>query len=373
MIPIFDASRQYQSIKDEIDPALFGTIRAGWFILGPKVKRFEKEFARYCGAKFAVGVGSGTEALHLSLVAAGIKDGDEVITTANTAVPTACAITFANAKPVFVDIDPRSYNMDPNLLKRKITKRTKAIIPVHLYGQSADMGPINRIAKEHGLFVIEDACQAHGTEYLPAGRHGKGKKVGTIGDMGCFSFYPSKNLGCYGDGGMVVTNNEKLAEKIWLLRNYGQEKRYYHITKGFNSRLDEIQAAVLSVKLKHLDKWNKRRRKLASMYDSLLKHSSVSTPVEMGYSKHIYHLYVIRSKKRNELQKHLTDKGIQTNIHYPVPIHLQKAYRELKIAKGSLPVTERYASQILSIPLFPELKDEEARYVADTILKWENK
>lgn len=366
MIPISDVSRQYLNIKDEIDAALLGTIRSGWFILGPRVAEFEKEFAAYCGAKFAVGVGSGTEALHLSLVAAGIKEGDEVITVANTAVPTVCAVISANAKPVFVDIDPLSFNMDPSLIRKKISKRTKAIIPVHLYGQSADMGPIMKIAKEHGLHVIEDACQAHGTEY-------KGRKVGTLGDMGCFSFYPSKNLGCYGDGGMVITNNGKLAEKIRLLRNYGQKQRYLHITKGFNSRLDEIQAAILSVKLKYLDKWNRRRRALASLYDSLLKDPKVQTPLEMEYSKHIYHLYVIRSGKRDELQAHLKEKGIQTNIHYPIPIHMQKAYRDLKIGKGSLPVTEKYASQILSLPLFPELKEEEVKYVADTILKWENK
>lgn len=365
MIPISDISRQYLDIKGEIDAALLETIRSGWFILGPRVERFEKEFASYCGAKFAVGVGSGTEALHLSLVAAGIKEGDEVITVANTAVPTVCAVIFANAKPVFVDIDPVSFNMDPSLIKKKITKRTKAIIPVHLYGQSADMAPIMKIAKEYNLSVIEDACQAHGTEY-------KKKKAGTFGDLGCFSFYPSKNLGCYGDGGMVVTSDGKLAEKVWLLRNYGQKKRYEHITKGFNSRLDEIQAAVLSVKLKYLDKWNKRRRALASLYDSLLKGSSVQTPVEMEYSKHAYHLYVVRTGKRDELQARLKDKGIQTNIHYPIPIHMQKAYRYLKIGKGSLPVTEKYAEQILSLPLFPELKDEEARCVADTVLEWEN-
>lgn len=362
MIPISDLSKQYTDIKNEIDAAILGTLKSGWFILGPRVAAFEKEFAAYCGAKFAVGVGSGTEALHLSLVAAGVKEGDEVITVANTAVPTVCAITFANAKPVFVDIDPVSFNMDPSLLKKKISKKTKAIIPVHLFGQPAHMDPILKIAKEHGLCVIEDACQAHGTEY-------KGKKAGTLGDMGCFSFYPSKNLGCYGDGGMVITDNAKLAEKVWLLRNYGQKQRYHHVTKGFNSRLDEMQAAVLSVKLKHLDKWNRRRRKIASLYNSLLEGSKVSIPVEMEYSKHNYHLYVIRCEKRDGLQAHLKKKGIQANIHYPIPIHLQKAYKELKIRKGSLPITEKYALQILSLPLFPELKDEEIKYVADTVLE----
>lgn len=366
MIPISDVTRQYKDIKNEIDSAIQDTLNKGWFVLGKKVEKFEKEFASFCNAKFAVGVGSGTEALHLSLVACGIKEGDEVITVPNTAVPTVCAITFAGAKPVFIDIDPLSYNIDISSIKKKINKRTKAIIPVHLYGQAADMAPIIKIAKEYGLKIIEDACQAHGTLY-------HGKKVGSLGDLGCFSFYPSKNLGCYGDGGIVVTNNPKLAEKVWLLRNYGQKKRYVHITKGFNSRLDEIQAAVLSVKFKYLNGWNKRRREIASTYDSKLKNSRVIIPSEMEYGRHVYHLYVIRTKNRDKLQEYLAGKGIQTNIHYPIPVHLQKAYEYLKTKKGSCPVAERYAKEILSIPLFPELTDKEINSVAAAILDWDGK
>ncbi len=363
MIPISDVTRQYQLIKKEIDFAIQDTLNEGWFILGRRVEKFEKEFAAYCQTRYAVGVGSGTEALHLSLVACGIKEGDEVITVPNTAVPTVCAITFAGAKPVFVDIDPDTFNMDPALLKKKITKRTKAIIPVHLYGQSADMAPILKTAKEHGLKVIEDACQAHGALY-------KGKKVGSFGDLGAFSFYPSKNLGCYGDGGMVVTDDAKLFEKVWLLRNYGQKERYIHITKGFNSRLDEIQAAILSVKLKYLDSWNDRRRSIASMFDSMLKGSRVITPVEAPNFRHVYHLYVIRSKNRDKLQSYLKEKGVQTNIHYTIPIYLQKAYRDLKVKKGSLPVAERCAKEIVSIPLYPEMTDNEVKTVADAIRGW---
>jgi len=360
MIPIFDAKRQYQAIKREIDEAIKRTIDSGWFILGENLRNFEKAFADYLGAKFAVGVGSGTEALHLALVAAGVKAGDEVITVANTAVPTISAISFANAKPVFVEIDPDFYTMDPQHIESKITEKTKAIIPVHLYGQSADMDPILAVAKKHGLKVIEDACQAHGTEY-------KGKKAGALGDFGCFSFYPSKNLGGYGDGGICVTNNADYAEKILLLRNYGQKERYHHNIEGFNSRLDEIQAAVLSVKLRHLDAWNSKRRELAKTYDKLLGGTSVSIPGKAEYSEHIFHLYVIRSKNRDDLQKHLKDKGISTNIHYPIPVHLQEAYKHLGIKRGDLPVTEKCAQEILSLPLFPELRDKEIEAVAEAI------
>ncbi len=361
MIPISDVARQYHLIKKEIDAAIQDTLNEGWFVLGKRVEKFEKEFASFCGAKYAVGVGSGTEALHLSLVACGIGDGDEVITVPNTAVPTVCAITFAGAKPVFADIDPVTFNMDPALLKKKITKRTKAVIPVHLFGQAADMDPIMKIAKENGLKVIEDACQAHGALY-------KGRKVGTFGELAAFSFYPSKNLGCYGDGGIITTNSAELCEKARLLRNYGQKKRYVHAIKGFNSRLDEIQAAILSVKLKHLDRWNSRRREIASVYDRMLKGSEVITPVEETYARHVYHLYVIRTKNRDKLQAYLGKKDIQTNIHYPIPVHLQKAYADLKLKKGSFPVAERYAEEILSIPLYPELTESEISFVAETIL-----
>ncbi len=360
MIPPSDVLRQYKLIKSEIDRAISGTLNSGWFILGEKVKRFEEEFASFAGTKYAVGVGSGTEALHIALVACGVKAGDEVVTVPNTAVPTACAITLAGAKPVFVDIDPGTYEMDPLKLEKKITKRTKAIIPVHLFGQSADMDPIMKTAKKHGIAIVEDACQAHGTLY-------KGKKAGSIGDTGCFSFYPSKNLGCYGDGGMVTTNDKKIYERSMMLRNYGQKTRYVHVEKGFNSRLDEIQAAILSVKLKHLNAWNKRRRELADLYNELLRDADVVTPEEASYGEHIYHLYVIRSKKRDGLMDWLKKNDVGTVIHYPIPIHLQKAYADLKLKKGSFPAAEKAANEILSLPMFPELSEEEVKKVASLI------
>jgi dTDP-4-amino-4,6-dideoxygalactose transaminase len=360
MIPASDVLRQYKLIKKDIDKAIFETLKSGWFVLGEKVKKFESEFANFTGTKYCVGVGSGTEALHIALAACGVKAGDEVITVPNTAVPTVCAITLAGAKPVFVDIDPITFTMDPAKLENKITKKTKAIIPVHLFGQSADMGPIMKIARKHKIFVVEDACQAHGAMY-------KGKKVGSIGDIGCFSFYPSKNLGCFGDGGAITTNNAKLFDRSWMMRNYGQRVRYVHDEKGFNSRLDEIQAAILSVKIKHLDKWNKRRREIAALYDKELKHSDVITPIEAGYGKHVYHLYVVRTDKRDKLMDHLKKNGVNTIIHYPIPVHMQKAYSDLKLKAGSFPVAEMYAREILSLPMFPELTDKEARKVAALI------
>ena len=359
MIPISDTKSQYLSIKKEIDAAIQQVLDSSWFILGENVAAFEKEFADYLGAKHAIGVSSGTEAIHLALRACGIQSGDEVITVPNTAVPTVCGITSAGAKPVFVDIDPENYNMDPGQIEDKMTPRTKAILPVHLYGQAADMEPILKIAKKRKLKVIEDACQAHGAEY-------KGKKAGTLGDAGCFSFYPSKNLGAYGDGGMVVTNDEGIAEKVHMLRNYGQKDRYHHYLKGFNSRLDEIQAAILRVKLRHLDAWNRKRKELAKLYNSLLR-DAVKTPTEKSYAGHIYHLYVIRTGKRDELQKFLKEKEIGTNIHYPIPIHLQEAYQDLEYKRGDFPTAEDCALNILSLPLFPELSEEQVNSVAKAI------
>lgn len=359
MIPFSELKTQYQTIKDEIQEAFSQVFESSWFILGKNVESFEKEFASYCRAKYGIGVGSGTEALHLALLACDVQTGDEVITVANTAVPTISAISFAQATPVFVDIDPDTHTMDPTLIEAKITEKTRVILPVHLYGQSADMRPILKIAKKYNLKVIEDACQAHGAEY-------HGTKVGVIGDLGCFSFYPSKNLGAYGDGGMVVTKNPELADRVWMLRNYGQRKRYYHDIKGFNSRLDELQAAFLRKKLKHLNQWNERRRQLAQIYNDNLG-KAVVKPIEKDYAFHIYHLYVIRCKRRDELQKYLTYNGIQTLIHYPVPVHLQHAYLDLNIKPGCLPITEKYAAEILSLPMYPELKDDEIFYVADKI------
>ncbi|MCL4460021.1 MAG: DegT/DnrJ/EryC1/StrS family aminotransferase [Chloroflexi bacterium] len=360
MIPFGDLRRQYAAIHSEIQGALEGVLERGWFILGEQVTAFEEEWAAYCGTKYAIGVGSGTEALHLALLACRVGPGDEVITVPNTAVPTVSAISFAGARPVFVDIDPRSYTMDLSLLPACIGPRTKAIIPVHLFGQAADMDPIMAVAREYNLKVIEDACQAHGAEY-------KGKRVGSIGDVNCFSFYPSKNLGAYGDGGAVVTNDAELAEKLRLLRNYGQEKRYYHAIKGFNSRLDEMQAAILRVKLAKLDKWNERRRELANLYEDMLTDTDIICPSEMPYTRHVYHLYVIRSPARDYLQKHLLQCGIGTAIHYPLPVHLQPAYADLGLGLKSFPIAEQYATQILSLPMYPELKEEEVAQVAQAI------
>lgn len=359
MIPFSEFKTQYKNIADEIRDAFDQVFESSWFILGKNGEAFEHEFAAYCGAKYGVGVGSGTEALHLALLACGIQSGDEVITVANTAVPTISAISFANAVPVFVDIDPDNYTMNPDRIEDKITARTRAILPVHLYGQPVDMDPILDIAQRYNLRVIEDACQAHGAEY-------KGNKVGSLGDMGCFSFYPSKNLGAYGDGGMVVTNNPSMADQLRLLRNYGQKKRYYHDIKGFNSRLDELQAAFLSKKLKHLDKWNKLRRKIAHIYNEELGRAVVK-PREKDHAYHIFHLYVIRCSEREELQQYLLENEIQTLIHYPVPVHLQRAYADLNIGPGSLPITEQYASEILSLPIYPELKEDDVFYVARKI------
>ena len=364
MIPFGDLRREYAVLKDEIDAALGEVLAQGWFVLGKQVSAFEEEFAAYLGAGYAVGVGSGTEALHLALWACGVGPGDEVITVPNTAVPTVNAISLTGAAPVFVDIHPTSYNLDPTRLRTAITRRTKAILPVHLYGQAADMMPILELAKEYGLFVVEDACQAHGTTY-------KGKKAGTWGDVGCFSFYPSKNLGAYGDAGAVVTNDESLAQRLRLLRNYGQTSRYVHAIKGTNSRLDEIQAAILRVKLRHLDAFNQRRQEKAALYHRLLVGSPVIVPTEMPYGTHVYYLYVIRSGHRDELQAYLKQHGVETYIHYPTPVHLQQAYQELGLPKGSFPIAEAYADQVLSLPLFPELTDGEISIICDLIQRFQ--
>ncbi len=303
-------------------------------------------------------MGSGTEALHLALLACGVQPGDDVATVALTAVPTASAISFAGARPLLVDIDPRTFTMDPNRLEAAITPRTKAILPVHLYGQTADMDPILEVARRRGIPVIEDACQAHGAEY-------RGRRTGTLGVMAAFSFYPTKNLGACGDGGAVTTDDPTLADRLRLLRNYGQRKRYYHESKGFNSRLDELQAAILRVKLRDLNRWNEARRAKARLYDSLL--GEVVLPLEADYARHVYHLYVIRCRRRDELQRFLADRGIGTLIHYPVPVHLQEAYRDLGLSRGALPVTERCAEEILSLPLYPELPDAQIVEVAEAI------
>jgi dTDP-4-amino-4,6-dideoxygalactose transaminase len=357
MVPFLDLTRQYKRIEEEILSAQKRVFEKGRFILGEEVSAFEDEFARYCGVRYGVGVGSGTDALFLALKAAGIGEGDEVITVSHSFIASAIAISMTGAKPVFVDIEPEVYTMDPNglehlLKKRKGRNRVKAILPVHLYGQPVEMEALVEIANRYHLLLIEDACQAHGAEY-------QGKKAGSFGLLGCFSFYPTKNLGAYGDGGMVVMDDKKLYNKVRLLRCYGEKKKYEHVLKGGNSRLDEIQAAILRVKLKHLDLWNEERRSKALAYKRMLGSTEVVCPVEKEQARHVYHLFVIRTKRRNALQAFLKEKGIGTLIHYPIPIHIQKAYGELGYRKGDLPVTEKHAQEVLSLPFFPELTTEE--------------
>ncbi len=360
-ISFVDLKRQYDSIKDELNVKINEVLNNTQFILGENVKSFEEEFAEYCDTKYAVGVASGTDALTLSLATLGIGEGDEVITVPNTFIATVDAISKNNARPVFVDIDPETYNIDVNKIEEKISERTKAIMPVHLYGQPADMDPILEIAEEHNIGVIEDACQAHGAEY-------KGKNVGSFGQIGCLSFYPGKNLGAYGDGGIVVTNDSDVAEKIKILRNYGQKVKYYHDFIGYNSRLDEIQAAILRVKLRYLNKWNELRRSHATEYTEFLEETSgIVLPSVQKNVNHVYHLYVIQCTNRDQTQEILSKKGISTGIHYPVPIHLQRAYSKLGYHHGDFPVTEEYAEKILSLPMFPELTIEEISYVCEQI------
>jgi dTDP-4-amino-4,6-dideoxygalactose transaminase len=359
-----DLRLQYNSIKIELDQAVQEVLRSGWFILGEQVAAFERAFAEYCGAQYAVTVANGTDAIQLALMACGIGRGDEVITTPLSATFTALAISAAGATPVFVDIDPETFNIDPSLIEASIGSRTRAILPVHLYGQPASLDPILDIARRHGLRVIEDAAQAHGASY-------KGQRVGTIGDLGCFSFYPSKNLGALGDGGLVTTNDSELAERLRMLRNGGQRARYDHQLLGINSRLDELQAAVLRVKLRYLDQWNKRRRHIAALYTALLGDSSVEPPSERVDGEHVCHLYVVRCHDRAALQRHLTARGVQTAVHYPTPIHLQGAYRQLGIGPGSLPIAELATEEILSLPIYPELSDAKIRYVAQCVAEFD--
>lgn len=358
MIPFIDLTREYAEISKEITQAIQRVLKSGWFILGEEVKQFEEEFSKYIGTKYGIGVNSGSDALFLALKALGIGTGDEVITISHTFISTVDSIVRNGAKPVFVDIDPDTYCIDVAKIEERITEKTRAILPVHLYGHPADMEPIMEIAKKYNLWVIEDACQAHGAEY-------KGKKVGGIGVLGCFSFYPTKNLGAYGDGGIIVTSNEELAEKLKMLRNYGQPQKYYHDFVGINSRLNEIQAAILQVKLKHLDEWNEKRRRVANLYREFLKSSNVIVPVEKEYAKHAYHLYVIRCRERDKLQQYLSERGIETQIHYPIPVHKQKAY--LDLVDAQLPITEKICDEILSLPIYPWLNNDEVSSIAEVI------
>ena len=353
MIPFVDLKAQYDSIKDEIDEAIQNVLNNTSFIMGEELERFEEEFALFCNTKHAIGVANGSDALILALRACGIGKGDEIITVPHTFIATAEAISNVGGKVVFVDIDPKTYTIDVTKIEEKINKRTKSIIPVHLYGQPADMEPIMELARKYNLKVIEDAAQAHGAEY-------KEEKVGSIGNVGCFSFYPGKNLGAYGDAGMVVTNNKEIAEKIKLLRNHGRiTKKYEHEIEGYSSRLDNLQAAVLRVKLRHLNKWNESRRRNAKKYNELLSNiGGIITPYEADYAKHVYHLYVIRAEGRDKLREELKSKGIATGVHYPIPLHLQPAYNYLGYKRGDFPITEKASQEILSLPMFAELRDE---------------
>jgi len=360
-VPFLDLKAQYKNIKDEIHSAISEVMEKTAFAGGPFVAKFEKEFASFCNCKHAIGVGNGTDALWLSLIALGVGPGDEVITVPNTFIATAEAITYCGAQPVFVDVDEKTYNMNPSLLEAAITPRTKAIIPVHLFGQPSDMDSIMAIAKARGLFVVEDACQAHGAEY-------KGRKAGSMGNTGCFSFYPGKNLGAYGEAGAVVTNDDTLAEKMRTFRDHGQAKKYYHRMIGWNARMDGIQGAVLSVKMKYIAEWNESRRKHAQDYNTLLSPlSDVVKPYVADNSKHVYHIYAIRIKQRDQIMTKLAEKGVSCGIHYPVPIHLQDAYSFLGLGQGSFPVAEKSASEFLSLPMYAELTSDQITYVAETL------
>jgi len=363
MINFGDLKRNYLSIQKEIDKSIKKVLQKGWFILGSEVKEFEKEFVEYCGAKYGIGVANGVEAIQIALMGLEIKKGDEIITSANSCPATVTGIYLSGAKPIYADINSETYNIDVSKIEKLINKNTKAILPVHLYGQTAQMDEINKIANNFGLKVIEDACQAHGSMY-------KNKMAGNLGDVACFSFYPSKNLGAYGDGGMIVTNDFKLAEKYESLRNYGKNDQGEFEKRGINSRLDELQAAILRIKIKHLDEWIERRRYLAKLYNKYLENSSVILPKEDNDCFHNYHLYVIRCKDRSGLMSYLKNEGIETAIHYPKVIYLEKAYQDKIYKKGLCPISEKYSKEILSLPIYPELTEKEIKKISKTILNY---
>jgi len=376
-IPFIDLKIQYKQIENEVTPMITEAMANGAFIGGEQVSCFETEFARFCKSNYCVGVNSGTDALRFALMAIGVGPGDEVITVANTFIATTEAISQVGAKPVFIDIYPDTCNMDPNkledYLKNRLKRnasslktRPKAVIPVHLYGQTADMDPILEIAQKNNIAVIEDACQAHGAKY-------KDMNAGSMGVVGCFSFYPGKNLGAFGEGGAIITQDEAIAQKIRMIRDHGQRKKYFHDLEGYNGRLDAIQAGVLRIKLKRLEDWNKLRRQNAAYYNELLAEiPSVTLLTEAEFAESVYHLYVILVDDRDELQKFLDSKGIATGLHYPLPLHLQKAYEHLGYKKGALPVTEHIADRLLSLPMFPELKPEQIEYVVQSIKEYIN-
>jgi len=359
-VPFVDLGAQYRTIEGEIGEATSRVIQQSDFILGREVSLFEEEFAAFCEAKYAIGVDSGTSALELALRAYDIGPGDEVITAANSFIASALAISHAGARPILVDVDPSTYTVDVSAIEKAITPRTKAVIPVHLYGHPAHMNPIRELADKHGLVIIEDACQAHGTRY-------KGRRAGSLGHAAAFSFYPGKNLGAYGDGGIVVTNDRGIARRLEMLRNYGQKEKYQHLFRGYNRRLDTLQAAVLRVKLRYLEKWNAARRWNAVLYHKFLDGCGLLLPGEAPGAESVWHLYVIRAEQRDALKEHLISRGISASIHYPIPIHVQPAYLDLGYKKGDFPVTESCAHQVLSLPMYAEISQDQIEYVAKTI------
>jgi dTDP-4-amino-4,6-dideoxygalactose transaminase len=360
VIPFVDLKAQYQSIKHDVASAIDSVLESGQFVLGPHVREFEREFANYCDADYAIGVNTGTSALHLALLAAGIGPGDEVITVPFTFIATAAAILYVGAKPIFVDIDPVTFTLDPKLVEAAISPRTRAILPVHLYGQPADMDPLMDIARSRGLLVIEDAAQAHGASY-------KGRRVGSIGDLACFSFYPGKNLGAYGEGGAVTTNNAAYARAVRMLRDWGAEQKYDHQFKGFNFRLEELQAAILRVKLQRLEAWTEARRAHAARYRAALATNRIELPQEALDVRHVYHIYAVRTPHRDALRRALAADGIQTGIHYPIPVHMQRCYSDLGYSAADFPESEQAAAEVLSLPMYAELPEQAPTLIAASI------
>lgn len=360
MIPFLNLKAQYATIQPEMEAAALSVLRSTHYVLGAEVAAFEEEFAAYCGTRHAIAVNSGTSALHLALLAAGVKAGDEVITTPFTFVATAAAIRYIGAVPVFVDIDPASFCIDPNNIEAAITPRTRAIVPVHLYGQMADMDAILAIANRHGLPVIEDACQAHGGLY-------EGQRAGSLGISGCFSFYPGKNLGACGEGGLIVTNDDEQARQMRILRDWGQDRRYHHIVEGYNYRMDAIQGALLRVKLRQLENWTEARRARARLYGQLLTNGPVEAPRELPGRRHVWHIFAVRTRQRDVLQKMLTREGVESGLHYPVPVHLQPSYADLGHRPGDFPMAEAAADSVLSLPIYPELSTREVEIIAELV------
>lgn len=363
MVPFLDLQAQMAEIRADVDAALKRVLDSCRFVLGPEVEAFENEFSEFSQCKNSIAVNSGTSALHLALLSLGIGPGDEVVTVSMTFVATVAAIRYTGATPVFVDVEPGRYTMDPSQLEAAITTKTKAIIPVHLYGQAADMDPILEVAAKHKIPVIEDAAQAHGALY-------KGKAVGSMGDLGCFSFYPGKNLGACGEGGLVTTNNEDLAATLRSLRDWGQNKRYHHQLKGYNYRMDAFQGAILRIKLRHLRNWTQARQKHAARYRDLLKDSPITLPTEFAVGGHVYHIFAVRHPQRDALQKHLGERGVHSGLHYPFPVHTLEAHADLGYEKGQFPVSEKLAAEELSLPMFAELKDEQLIEVQKAIECW---